>query len=98
MFQTKLALIIIILFINFNILQICTPLVLPAINILYIINKYFHSYGKHFVSTGIFYHDLIAVIKNTGGFSCLLALETTDTFSLNHNHGWMFILYDRVVH
>jgi len=57
MFQTELALIIIILFMNSSILQICTPLSLPAIGISYVIEEYVYIYGKHFVNTVVFYHD-----------------------------------------
>lgn len=80
MFQTKLALIILILFINFSILQICTPLSLPAIDISYVINKYFYVYGKHFVNIDVFYHDFITVTKMPFG--------TIDyRYSLTHTHG-----------
>lgn len=76
MFRTKLTLIILILFTNFSILQICTPLSLPAI----VINKYFYIYGKHFVNIGVFYHDFITVTKMPFG--------TIDyRYSLTHTHG-----------
>lgn len=65
MFQTKIALIVIILFISFNILHICAPLPFPALDIPYI-NKYFHSYGKHFVILVSFI--IITVTKNIGCF------------------------------
>lgn len=63
MFQTKIALIIIILFISFNILHICTPLPLLALDIPYVINKYFHSYGKHFVILVSFIITLSLLLK-----------------------------------
>lgn len=64
MFQTELALSISILFMNSNILQICTPLPLPTIDIPYVINKYVYIYGKPFVHTGVFYPDFITITKN----------------------------------
>jgi len=42
---------------NSSILQICTPLSLPAIGISYVIEEYVYIYGKHFVNTVVFYHD-----------------------------------------
>lgn len=66
MFQTKIALIIIILFMSFNILHICTPLPIPALDIPYV-NKYFQLW-QTFCYTGVFYHYFITVTKNIGCF------------------------------
>lgn len=71
MFQTELALIIIILFMNSNILPICTPLSFPAIDIPCVIEEYVYMCGEHFVSTVVFYHDFITVTKNKISLGCL---------------------------